>query len=334
MSRPAAPLVSVLTVNYNGREHLEECLGSLLAQTYPRLEIVLVDNGSRDGSAEYVEERFPTVKVLRAGANLGFAGGNNFGLPHCRGDYVLFLNNDTRIDPGAVEKLVQATLSHPDVDVFSCFLLNFYRPELVDSAGDTLYRTGGVFSFQGYPARMFGEPRPVTAACAGAALYSRKCLERTGGFDEDFFLIFEDIDLSLRARHAGFSILFVPEAKVYHKSSASLGGKRSALAIYYCERNLPLLLAKDFPLTVLVRMLPWLVLLKFLALVKAGREGKLGPFLRGTAHGLVRLPGAVGKRKAIFGSSVLSARDFWGLLRPGWLKERLLFKKKIYDIPL
>jgi GT2 family glycosyltransferase len=287
----------------------------------------MVDNGSVDGSPEKVESEFPQVKVIRAGKNLGFAGGNNFGIPHCHGRYVFFLNNDTRLHERAMETLAESIARFPGIRIFACFLLNYYKPDLVDSAGDTLYTTGAPFSFQGYPASLFTEPRPVLGACAGAAVYAREVLEKTGGFDPDFFLIFEDLDLSLRARHLGYDILFLPDVKVFHKSSASLGGKRSPLAIYYCERNLPSLLLKDLPLPQLLAMLPAFSLLKSAALIKAAREGNLAPFAKGTWHALREFPGNLRKRLSIMSSSRMSGREFRGLLRRNWLKERLAFRR-------
>lgn len=324
--------VSILLVNYNGLAHLDECLSSVCAQTYPGLEIIMVDNGSKDGSAEHVERAFSAVKVIRAGANLGFAGGNNFGLPHCTGDFVFFLNNDTRLEPGTVANLMAAVSEHPDVEAFGCLLLDYRDPSKVDSAGDTLYDTGGVFSFHGYPASLFDRPRFITSACAGAALYSRALLERLGGFDEDFFLNFEDMDLSLRARHLGHRILFVPSARVHHKGSATLGGKMSALSFYYSERNLPLLLLKTFPLPNLARMLPAFLLLKAMRGITAARQGQLGAYLRGNLGALALAPRMLAKRRRILAESRLSSGEFQALLRKNWLKERRAFKRGDYAI--
>ncbi|HKP95114.1 MAG TPA: glycosyltransferase family 2 protein [Fibrobacteria bacterium] len=332
MTDRAHPLISILIVNYNGLAHVEECFASIFAQTYPRFEVVMVDNGSRDGSAERVERDYPSVKVVRAGGNLGFAGGNNHGIPHCSGDFIFLLNNDTRMEPDTLDALARAAADHPDVHIFACFLLNYYRPDLADSAGDTLYATGAPFSFQGYPAAAFRLPRFVTCACAGAALYSRECLERTGGFDTDFFLIFEDMDLSLRARHLGYSILFLPAARVHHKSSASLGGKRSPLAIYYCERNHANLLLKNFPLADLLRLVPAFTLMKLAALLKAMREGNLKPFLKGNLEALRLVPGTLRKRKRILGASTLSRPEFTALLRKRWWQERRAFKRGDFGI--
>ncbi|HLP42942.1 MAG TPA: glycosyltransferase family 2 protein, partial [Fibrobacteria bacterium] len=249
-------LLSVLLVNYNGKHHLEDCLGTLQAQDFRNFETVMVDNGSSDASVEYVTSQFPWVRVVQSERNLGFAGGNNLGLRHCRGDWVFLLNNDTRLDPGALGAIAEGIRAHPSARVFQAFMIDFHKPDLVDSAGDTLYTSGVPFNYAGFPVSRFREARPITSACGGAAVFERALLERLGGFDEDFFLIFEDVDLSLRARHLGEEIVFLPGAKVYHKGSASLGGKRSPMSFYYSERNQLLLLVKNFPLPTLLRTLP------------------------------------------------------------------------------
>ena len=197
----SAPRISILMVNYNGLTHLEECLSSIYSQDFNDFEIVMVDNASKDASVEFVEKRFPFVKTIRSARNLGFAGGNNLGLPHCRGYYVFLLNNDTRLDQDALKALSEAIHLHPQVHVFACFLIDFKDQKRVDSAGDTIYTTGIPFSFTGFPVSHFTNERPVTSACAGAAAYSRTVLEKLKGFDEDFFLLFEDLDPHIRNGH-------------------------------------------------------------------------------------------------------------------------------------
>lgn len=327
-------LLSILLVNYNGKHHLEDCLGTIHDQGFRDFETILVDNGSVDGSMEFVTQRFPWVRIVPSGSNLGFAGGNNLGIRHCRGDYVFLLNNDTKLDPMALESLAEAIRTNPEVGVFACFMIDFHKPDRVDSAGDTLYTAGVPFNFSGFPASRFLHPRPVTSACAGAAVYERALLERLGGFDEEFFLIFEDVDLSLRARHLGEEILFLPSVKVLHKGSASLGGKRSGLSFYYSERNFLLLLLKNYPLPSLVRTLPRHLLLKGLRFFHALRLGCLGAYLRANRDAIRMIPAALRKRRTILSSSRLTNGQFDRLLRRHWLRERLAIVRKNFDLPL
>jgi GT2 family glycosyltransferase len=313
---------------------LPECLSSIDAQTFQDFEVVVVDNASVDGSKEFIKENFARIKVVESHENRGFAGGNNLGIPHCTGKYVFFLNNDTRLDPNTLQELVNATLSHPKVSIFACFLLNYKEPDLSDSAGDTVYTNGVPFSFSRYPANMFSEPREVTAACAGAAMYSRKVLDSIGVFDEDFFLIFEDLDLSFRARHAGEKILFIPSAKVFHKGSASLGGKTSRLSLYYCERNIWLFYLKNFPMPILLEMLPALVIMKIFRLISAIRLNAFPGYWVATWRSICLFPKMWVKRKHILENSKISTAEFKQLLRKNWLKERLGYKKGRFDIPI
>lgn len=327
-------LLSILIVNYNGLKHLEECLGSIYSQVFDDYEVVMVDNASRDGSVDFVTRHFPSVRIVPSPVNTGFAGGNNLGVRHCRGDYVFLLNNDTRLDKDALGSLARAIREHPRNRVFACFLIDYQRPHLADSAGDTLYTVGRPFSFAGFPISRFTEPRPVTCACAGAAVYAKPLMERLGGFDEDFFLIFEDMDLSLRARHDGEDILFLPSVRVFHKGSASLGGKLSKLTIYYSERNFLPLLLKNFPLPSLLRILPGYLFLKVLRFFHAARANCLGAYFKGNIHALGRIPSALSGRRRILGESRLTPSEFQALLRRSWLKERLAMARGDFDFPI
>jgi GT2 family glycosyltransferase len=312
--------------------HLEECLSSIYAQGFGDFEVVLVDNASRDASLEFIAARFPRVKVVRAPSNLGFAGGNNFGLPHCAGEYVFFLNNDTRLEPGALQNLAAATLEFPAFRVFACFMLSYRDPAIVDNAGETFYKQGFVSTFSGYPASLFTTPREVNGACAGAALYAREVLDRIGGFDEEFFLVFEDTDLYLRARHGGERILFLPDVRVRHKGSASLGGRFSATTVYYSTRNYFPYIVKNFPLVTFLKFIPGIAFSSLYRLALAVRRGQTGVYLRGLRDGLALLPSMLKKRKEILSRSRISPREFERLFRPGWFRERREIRRGVFEL--
>ena len=334
MEAKTPPSLSILLVNYNGLAHLEECFASISSQSFKDFEVVMVDNASKDGSIAFVAERFPWVKVVRSPANLGFAGGNNFGLPHCTGRNIFFLNNDTRLADGALAALDQAIREHAPVRVFACFLVNYSDHTLVDSAGDSLYAAGPTFSFSRYPVSMFTAPRPITSPCAGAAVYARAVLDKIGAFDEDFFLNFEDLDLGFRAQHAGEKILFLPQVKVYHKGSATLGGKKSAISTYYAEKNYGLFLLKNFPLLNLIRFLPAFIFVKTARLISLSIGGGVYHYFRGNFAFLRQVPLMLPKRRKILASSTLSSRQFDALLRKNWFRERLAWRRGRSDIPL
>ncbi len=327
-------LISILIVNYNGLKHLEECLASIYAQSFQSFEVILVDNASQDGSIAYLEKKFPQVQIIRSPSNTGFAGGNNLGLPHCNGEFVFLLNNDTQLEADVLRNIEHAIKNHPDIQVFGCFLINYRERHLADSAGDTVYTNGIPFSFSGYPVQKFTEEKFISAACAGAAVYSQKIIKQIGFFDEDFFLLFEDLDLSFRAQHGGFKILFLPDAKVYHKGSASLGGKKSKTSLYFSERNLSLFYFKNYPTLTLLKSLPHFFCMKCLRFFNYLRLGLGITFIKANWDSLCLIPKMWPKRKAILRHSALSSKEFESLLRKNWLKERIAFKGDDFNIPL
>jgi GT2 family glycosyltransferase len=328
---PACPLVSVVIVSFNGLAHLPECLDAVLAQSYPNLEVLLVDNGSVDGSADFVARAYPTVRLVRSEVNLGFAGGNNLAGRHCTGDHVFFLNNDTRAERDAVAALMRARQAHPEYAIFGSLLLDHADPSKVDSAGDTFYWMGWTFAHAGHAAARFDRPRPIASAKGAAVLYPRALLDRLGWFDADFFLTFEDVDLALRARHAGARILFVPASRVHHKGFASFAGRRSPLNVYYASRNYQLAVLKTFPLPVLLRFLPGFAFAKATQVYGALRDGCLGACLRGNLASLRLVPRVLMARRRILRASRISAREFGSLFRKKMLSEWFMSRRGTID---
>ncbi len=287
----------------------------------------MVDNASTDGSLEFVRKNFPSVNCIQSKTNMGFAGGNNLGLLYCKGAFIFFLNNDTRLEAGALGILANSILKFERHRVFSCLMLNYSNPELVDAAGDNFYWGGFISTFSRYPAMKFKSPREVTAACAGAAVYSKELLVQLGGFDEDFFLLFEDVDLSLRARHHGESILFLPDVHVFHKGSATIGGTRTSIYIYFGNRNFLPLYIKNFPFVTLLKCLPGILLMLGIRVFNTIKSGHLRILVRSFRDSILMIPGTLKKRKVVQRESKLSRKEFEKSLRHGWFQERLAFKR-------
>ena len=226
-------LIAVV-LNWNGGDDTPRALASLAG-----IETICVDNGSTDGSDAEVERRFPEVELHRAGANLGFAGGSNVGIRRAleRGaDWVLLMNNDAVADRGLAAALERA--ARPDIGILACKVL-FEDGRTVMYAGASFNaRLGYSGRREGYgqPDR-FHESREVGRADGAAMAISRALVERVGDLDERLFAYVEDVDLSLRARAAGFRVVFVPDAVVCHKGSASTGGSASTTNLYYSTRN-------------------------------------------------------------------------------------------------
>jgi len=226
--------VSIVIVNYHTAAHLPRCLGSLAALSYPDYEIILVDNSPGDGAAEYVAEHFPDVVVVRSETNLGYAGGNNLGFQYATGDYVAVLNPDTWVDARWLSELVAALEADPAAGMATSKILMMDDPSRVNTCGNEITFTGiTVCRGLGQPADRYNAVEVVSAISGAAFLIRRAVLDEIGAFDAEFFLYYEDTDLSLRAMLAGYHCLYVPTSIVHHQYVF----KFSALKCYYQERN-------------------------------------------------------------------------------------------------
>ncbi len=289
------PLVSVIIVNFNGRAFLKKCLSSIMEQTYPSLEVILVDNGSKDGSVEYVERHFSKVKIMENGENFGFAKANNIGIKASSGELIATLNNDTEASPYWVASLVDAMLSDDRVGMCASRMLFMRDPGMINSTGICISRSGACWD-----RGMFEQDRgqystgEVFGPCAGAALYRREMLDQVGLFDEDFFAYMEDADLAFRGRAAGWKCVFVPEAAVYHYHSAT-SGYMSDFSVYHGNRNIIWYAVKNFQGRLLWSALPWII----------GRSLAVIPYYTLRGHGKVAL---LSKLDAIRGIPRMIAR--------------------------
>jgi GT2 family glycosyltransferase len=295
------PLASVVIPNWNGIHHLPVCLDALRAQTYPNIEVVLVDNASTDGSQAFVSERYPEVRLLALDHNRGLTGGNNAGFRAAQGEILISLNNDTEAEHGFVEGLVGALLEHPRAGMAAAKMRLFDRRDVLHSAGDG-YGVDGIPFSRGVWQRdegQFDEPGWIFGGCGGAVAYRRAMLDDVGLFDESFFMYCEDVDLNWRAQLAGWRCWYTPEAVVYHKLSATGGGP---IASFYTGRNTLWVIAKNYPGVLLRRYwrrvagAQWAVARDAL---RAWRGEAARARLRGQFAGLWGWPRMMGKRRAI-----------------------------------
>lgn len=294
------PLASVIIPNWNGAHLLPACLTSLRAQTWPSLEVLLVDGGSRDGSSELVAERFPEVRVLRLPRNQGFAGNVNVGLRAARGDVLLLLNNDAEAEPEWVAMCLGALESNPAAGSVASLML-FADGIRINSAGDELSARG--FAHQrGAGARWakpWDERTVVFGASGGAAAYRRDMLADVGLLDEAYFAYLEDVDLAFRAQLRGWECQYEPRARVRHRGSATGGG---ALASYYNGRNLIRLWAKNLPRTLIPSLLPKIAsyqLERGLAAARAWRGEAARATLRGQITGILQMGSHLAARRLV-----------------------------------
>jgi len=322
--------VSAIVLNHNGQGYVEDAVESLLAQQAQGLEVVVVDNGSSDGSDVAIERRFGgRARLLRTGRNLGFGAGNNVGIRASQAPFVILLNNDAVAAPGFPQALVGAAQADPRVGMVAAKVLLQASPNRIDTAGHLLY-PDGLNRGRGRLEEDRGQYDDLGTALfpsGAAALYRRSMLDEIGLFDESFFLYGEDADLGLRGRVAGWACAFAPAAVAYHHYSRT-AGSYSSLKAFYVERNRVLVLLKLFP-PGLVALSPWytagrLALQAWGALSGRGAAGRLARersfahlvalTARAYASALRLLPGALRERRRARPFRRLSAGGFRALL--------------------
>lgn len=294
--------VSVVIPNWNGKRFLNGCLDSLLAQSYPDVEIVVVDNGSRDGSIELLQSAYPQVKLCRFAHNTGFSVAVNRGIAESSGEYIALLNNDTVVDANWLSEMVAVLNQRPELGSCGCKMLAYDDHSLLDGAGDG-YRRGGLPGRIGHreiDLGQFDEPRLILGACGGAALYRRNLFADIGVFDEDYFAYLEDVDLGLRAQSAGYKCLYVPTAIMYHLGCGTTGSGYHPLVVSLSAQNNFNTIVKNIPGRLLLEFLPQILYwqLYYLAVVIV-RGGQLWPWLKGTGKALCMLPKMLRKRRLI-----------------------------------
>lgn len=237
MPQPAR--VTAIVVNWNGGQMLTDSLASLCAQTWPDLEIVVVDNGSKDGSLDAAVARFgERLRVIRNARNEGFARANNQAFAIATGEWMFLLNNDAVAAPDAIERLMAFVADKPEVGHLACRVVRFEEPNVFDSAGLLLY-PDGVCRPRGWQEKDLGQydrPEMVLAAHGCACAYRKSMLDQVGTFDEIYFCYLEDLDLGMRAQLMGWTCWYVPDAVVRHHKSAT-AGNYSKFKAWHVERN-------------------------------------------------------------------------------------------------
>ncbi len=252
-------IASIIIPHMNGRNLLDECLTALRQQTLSDFELLLVDNGSTDGSPTFVREHFPEVQVVELGQNFGFTGACNKGWALSQGEFVILLNNDTAVTPTWLAEIVNAFNRHPQVGIVASKMMLYDQRDHFHTTGD-FYRVDGLPGNRGVWQKDVGQydqEEFVFSACGGSAAYRRSMLDEIGFLDDDFFFSCEDVDLGWRANLAGWKVLYVPTAVLYHKLKATGG---SVTGSYYDGRNFLYLIWKDYPTTLLRQN--WRLILK------------------------------------------------------------------------
>jgi GT2 family glycosyltransferase len=327
-----SPDVSIVVVTWNGKQHLDACLGAVAAQRGITAETILVDNASTDGTVDLVRRRFPWVRIVALGENRGFAGGNNAGARQATGRFIAFLNNDTVADPGWLRALRDGIDLDAGIALVTSRIVYLHDPAVVDSAGDGMLRWGGAYKrHHGENTALADESREVFGVSGAGCLMPKAVFDELGGFDEDFFASHEDVDLSYRARLRGYRCRYVSGALVRHRGSATLGNV-SSFAVFQGQRNLEWVYLKNTPGTLLWRTLPGHVLYDIAAALHFTRLGRLGPFVRGKVAALAGVPLMLRKRAQVQASRRVTAGAIEAQLDRRWLARKI--REKRFDVSL
>jgi GT2 family glycosyltransferase len=301
---PAAEQASVVLAiaTRDGRHLLEGMLPSVAAQRFRDFRVVVVDDGSRDGTPDWLAAHWPQVEVIALPRSVGVTAAFNVCIATAGGAELLALfNNDMELDPDCVGELVEALRRYPAAGFATAKLMNFHDRRMLDGAGD-------VFDWNGTAWRrahgeldrgQYDAPEPIFGACGGAALYRRTALDAVGLFYEPFFAFLEDVDWSFRARLAGIGCRYVPTAVAFHMGSATLGAGMTDFTRYHLTRNAIWLVLRDYPLSAFARWLPRLMRGQIGAMRDARRHDQLRVWLRAWRDALRGAPAALRDRRAV-----------------------------------
>jgi GT2 family glycosyltransferase len=338
----ARPLVSIIIVNWNGFEFLDGCLSLIRSNDYRNYEVILVDNGSTDGSVKFVREKFSEIKLIEAKKNLGFAGGNNIGYGAAKGDYILFLNNDTVAENNFLSILVDYLEENPSVGACQPKLVKFDGITM-DSAGSYFTSTGILYHY-GFlkPAAspLYGKPRKIFSAKGAAMLFRRKVLEKVGVFDRDFFNYFEETDLCWRTWLAGYEVVYVPSSVVYHKAGGTALKVDQKFVIfigYYSFRNRICTLIKNLGWWEFLKIFPFHVfccLIVALGFLAKGQPAYTKGILKAIGWNIANLSSTLKKRKIVQKEiRKVRDRDFFPIIKknPKLIYYYLFFRLKGFE---
>ncbi len=311
MNNGDAVSIAVIIVNYNAGDFLAPCLNALERQSSPADRVIVVDNGSTDGSMEGIVERFPGVEILVLEDNIGFAGANNRAMDwvgDCR--WVALLNPDTEPAPDWIETLRAGVREHADVAMFSCRLSDARDPSRLDGTGDCYHVSGLVWrrDHGALAERRRPTGEAIFSPCAAAALYRLDLAREAGGFDERYFCYNEDIDLAFRMRLRGARCVHLDQSVVAHAGSG-ITGAHSDFTVYHGHRNLVWTYVKNMPKGLFWRYLPLHLLMNLVSILHYTFKGRPGVILRAKLDALRGLGPILDTRRAVQAHTRVSATD-------------------------
>ena len=290
-------LVTVVIPNYNGKKYLDDCLKSLKKQSYQEFKVIIVDNGSTDGSQDHIKNKYPQVELIELSENTGFANAANVGIKAADSEYVFLLNNDTMCDENALENLIRVMENKKKLFSAQAKMLKMKEPHEIDDCGDLYCALGWAFTpGKDKDNRQFARRESVTSACAGAAIYRKSYFDTVGYFDEAHFCYLEDVDLGYRARLFGYANVMEPSAVVYHVGSGSSGSRYNEFKVELTAGNNLYLIYKNMPAFQIFINLPLILLGIAIKHVFYFRRGLGKAHIVGLWQGMRKIAGNADKR--------------------------------------
>lgn len=320
-----APSVGVVVVNWNSFAELQRCLAALAVVRGVIRRTIVIDNCSRCAPDDLPYPRPANTEYVRLDSNTGFARGNNLALPYLEDcDWIALVNPDAYVDAGWLEALLEAVTRYQDCAMFASCLVKANEPAVLDGLGDNFHMSGMAWRL-GHGAARADSPvadKEVFAPCAAAALYRRDALVALGGFDEDFFCYFEDVDLAFRLRLAGHKCMLVGNAMVHHVGSATTGDQKSDFAVYYGHRNMVWCYVKNMPGMLFWLLLPLHLMANGATIIRFVLRGQAGTILRAKWDAIKGIPRMWKKRQMIQASRSASTDEIWRVLDKSLLLRR------------
>lgn len=298
------PLVSIIIPNYNGKIHLDECLNSLQRIESEDYEIVFVDNASDDGSVEFVKDNFPEIKILQLEKNYGFAEGCNLGVEKAQGDYIVFLNNDTKVDALWLKELLVAVETHGENHVYSSKILFYHEPGTLNTIGGVITPMGSGLDiyFGKEDVAEYNKIRFVGSPSGCSMLLKKSLFLEMGGFDKDYFAYLEDVDFGWRCWLHGHKIYYIPESVVYHKYGSTGGKIDTPFRVFNVQKNRLFNILKNFSIVNLIKGFIISVifdLVRIFQFIIHGEFSLISAVLRGNYAFIKGIPKTLAKRKYI-----------------------------------
>ena len=304
--------ITIIIPNLNGKRFLRICLDSVIRQTFHDFSVIVVDNGSVDGSVEFIRDHYTNVKVIEFKENKGFGAAVNEGIKRTNSKYICLLNNDVELHPNFLKEMITALERKKDVDYCAAKMFNYYDRNLLDGAGDEVFRAGAGYRLGTleYDIGIYDKPRNVFGACAGAAVYRRSFFEKVGYFDEDFAYL-EDVDINFRANLLGLRCLYLPTAKAFHIGSATTGSTFNSFTIRLTIKNIFNVVVKNYPTYIFLRSLPVMFLYHAYWFFIIFKRKQLLAYFGGLRGALRDLPKMLKKRKGVLLGKTVSNKVFW-----------------------